>query len=88
MTTEEIKSHDEYVNELDNLFNKPFSYKSFEGENIKDFTERLFKTVDDIVKNNLSKLDVYIKEIDSNDSFEIDSLDDLAYVEHLLKLKI
>ena len=43
---------------------------------------------DDIVKNNLSKLDVYIKEIDSNDSFEIDSLDDLAYVEHLLKLKI
>ena len=55
MTTEEIKSHDEYVDELDNLFNKPFSYKSFEGENIKDFTERLFKTVDDIVKNNEDK---------------------------------
>ena len=36
MTTEEIKSHDEYVNELDNLFNKPFSYKSFEGENINN----------------------------------------------------
>lgn len=55
MTNKEIKECAEYVQELDNLFNKPFSYKSFDGENIKEFTERLFKAVDDIVKENDGK---------------------------------
>lgn len=55
MTTKEIKECAEYGQELDNLFNKPFSYNSFDGENIKEFTERLFKTVDDIVKENDGK---------------------------------
>lgn len=36
---------------------------------------------DDIVKSNLSKLDVYIRKIESDDSFEIDSLEDLKLVE-------
>lgn len=55
MTTEEIREDDRYVEELDNLFNRPYSYKSFGGENIKEFTERLFKAVDEIIKENSNK---------------------------------
>ncbi len=55
MSTEEIKACEEYVDELENLFNKPYSYTSFEGENIKEFTERLFKTVEDIIRENKDK---------------------------------
>lgn len=40
---------------------------------------------DDIVKNNISKLDVKFKEIDSEDSFEIDSIEDLKNVEDYIK---
>ena len=36
---------------------------------------------DDIVKSNISNLDVYIRKIESDDSFEIDSLEDLKLVE-------
>ena len=80
MTTEEIKSHDEYVDELGNLFNKPFSYKSFEGENIKDFTERLFKTVDDIVKNNFNSKEDAIDVLSSLCGVDIDkNSDNIAY---------
>lgn len=55
MTTEEINACEEYIEELDNLFNRPYSYKSFEGENIKDFTKRLYKAVEDIVNDNGDK---------------------------------
>lgn len=36
---------------------------------------------DDIVKNNMGELNVYIKKVDSDDCFEIDSLEDLKKVE-------
>lgn len=39
---------------------------------------------DDIVKENLSKLDVYIKMIESSDSFEIDSLSELECLNEFL----
>lgn len=39
---------------------------------------------DDVVKNNLSKLDIQIKKIGSTDSFEIDSLDELESVNKFL----
>lgn len=55
MTSEEINSCKEYIEELDNLFNRPYSYKSFEGENIKDFTKRLYKAVEDIMNDNGDK---------------------------------
>ena len=42
---------------------------------------------DDIVKNNISKLDVYIKKVDSDSIFEIDNLDELEYVKSKVELK-
>lgn len=39
---------------------------------------------DDVVKDNLSKLDVYIRKIKSEDSFEVDSLGDLSNLNKLL----
>ena len=51
--------------------------------NSGDFTDLYW---DDIVKNNLDKLDVYFKKIDTNDSYEIDSLEDLTYVENILDM--
>lgn len=39
---------------------------------------------DDVVKDNLSKLDVYIRKIKSEDSFEVDSLEDLSNLNKLL----
>ena len=41
---------------------------------------------DDVVKDNLSKLDVYIRKINSEDSFEIDSLEDLSNLTNLLNI--
>lgn len=43
---------------------------------------------DDIVKSNISNLDVYIRKINSDDSFEIDSLEDLEFVENILREKL
>jgi CTP:phosphocholine cytidylyltransferase-like protein len=40
---------------------------------------------DDIVKANLNTLEVYVKEIDRNDWFEIDSVKDLNYLNNFLK---
>lgn len=39
---------------------------------------------DDIVKLNISNLDVYIHKIESDDSYEIDSLEDLKFVENAI----
>lgn len=39
---------------------------------------------DDIVKENIEKIDVEIRKINSEDCFEIDSLDDLEKVENIL----
>lgn len=39
---------------------------------------------DDVVKDNLSKLDVYVRKIKSEDSFEVDSLEDLSNLNKLL----
>ncbi|CEN25893.1 sugar phosphate nucleotidyltransferase [Paraclostridium sordellii] len=39
---------------------------------------------DDVVKDNLSKLDVYIRKIKNEDSFEVDSLEDLSNLNKLL----
>lgn len=40
---------------------------------------------DDIVKDNIFNLNVYIKKIESNDSYEIDSLEDLKTIEEILQ---
>lgn len=48
----------------------------------EDFTNLYW---DDIVKDNLSKLDVYIKKIGSEDSFEIDSIEDLENLNRVLE---
>ncbi|MPM86403.1 hypothetical protein SDC9_133492 [bioreactor metagenome] len=40
---------------------------------------------DDIVKDNIEKLDVQIRKINSDDCFEIDSLDDLEFVNNYIK---
>lgn len=40
---------------------------------------------DDIVKDNLKKLDVYIRKVGSKDSFEIDSIEDLDNLNIILK---
>ena len=41
---------------------------------------------DNIAVDNLSHMDVYIEKIDSNDIFEIDSLEDLDYLKRTLKI--
>ncbi|CEN23662.1 sugar phosphate nucleotidyltransferase [Paraclostridium sordellii] len=41
---------------------------------------------DDVVKDNLSKLDVYIRKIKSEDSFEVDSIRDLSNLNKLLNI--
>ncbi|CEK31614.1 lic-1 operon protein [[Clostridium] sordellii] len=41
---------------------------------------------DDVVKDNLPKLDVYIRKIKSEDSFEVDSLRDLSNLNELLNI--
>jgi len=41
---------------------------------------------DSIAVDNLKDMDVYIKKIESNDIFEIDSLEDLEYLKKTLKL--
>lgn len=53
-------------------------------EDIKgnEFSERYW---DDIVKDNLNSLDIYIQKIKEDDSFEIDSLDDLEKVNNYLE---
>ena len=58
-----------------------------DGEKIVEKLEELIRTTDfeslywdDIVKNNISELDVYIQKIKSDDCFEIDSLEDLEKV--------
>ncbi|MFJ5713593.1 NTP transferase domain-containing protein [Neobacillus sp. NPDC093127] len=52
--------------------------EAVEGGNFKDFWW------DEIVKNNLSGLNVHLQEIHPNDSYEIDSLEDLEKVNKLL----
>ncbi|CEP50199.1 lic-1 operon protein [[Clostridium] sordellii] len=52
--------------------------KYIENGNLKDLYW------DDVVKDNLSKLDVYIRKIKSEDSFEVDSLEDLSNLNKLL----
>ncbi|MBJ8098914.1 NTP transferase domain-containing protein [Bacillus cereus group sp. N11] len=47
----------------------------------EDFSELYW---DNIVKDNIGHLNVYLYEIDSNDSFEIDSVEDLEKVEEKL----
>ncbi|MEY8349338.1 NTP transferase domain-containing protein [Bacillus cereus] len=47
----------------------------------EDFTELYW---DNIVKDNIQDLNVHLYEIDSNDSFEIDSVEDLQKVEEKL----
>lgn len=47
----------------------------------EDFTELYW---DNIVKDNIQDLNVHLYEIDSNDSFEIDSVEDLKKVEEKL----
>ena len=42
---------------------------------------------DDIVKDNISKLDVQIRKIQSDDCFEIDSLKDLENVKKYISIK-
>ena len=41
---------------------------------------------DNIAVDNLKDMDVYIEKIQSNDIFEIDSLEDLEYLKKTLKL--
>ncbi|MFR4161272.1 MAG: sugar phosphate nucleotidyltransferase [Paraclostridium sordellii] len=41
---------------------------------------------DDVVKDNLAKLDIYIRKIKSEDSFEVDSLEDLSNLNKLLNI--
>lgn len=50
--------------------------------------ENNFKNLywDNIVKDNLSKLNVYFRKIESKDSFEIDSLNDLQYLNKSLNI--
>jgi CTP:phosphocholine cytidylyltransferase-like protein len=52
--------------------------EAVEGGNFKDFWW------DEIVKNNLAGLNVHLQEIHPNDSYEIDSLEDLEKVNKLL----
>lgn len=52
--------------------------KSIEND---DFVDKYW---DDVVKNNLSKLDIYVNKIRSDDSFEIDSIQDLKKVEEYI----
>nr|WP_240523789.1 hypothetical protein [Bacillus cereus] len=47
----------------------------------EDFSELYW---DNIVKDNIGHLNVHLYEIDSNDSFEIDSVEDLEKVEEKL----
>lgn len=53
--------------------------KCIENENFKNLYW------DDIVKENLNKLNVYIRKIGSEDSFEIDSIEDLENLNRVLK---
>ena len=42
---------------------------------------------DDIVKNNIHNMDVFIKKIESDDSYEIDSISDLEQVQKIVSCK-
>lgn len=42
---------------------------------------------DDIVKNNIHNMDVFIKKIESDDSYEIDSISDLEHVQKIVSCK-
>lgn len=42
---------------------------------------------DDIVKNNISKLDVYVHKISEDSIYEIDNLNELEYIKKKLKIK-
>ncbi|MVX63924.1 NTP transferase domain-containing protein [Clostridium chromiireducens] len=59
------------------------SQKVEEAVNKGDFRDLYW---DSIAVDNLDKMDVYIEKINSNDIFEIDSLEDLEYLKKTLKL--
>ncbi|MDU5658635.1 MAG: CTP--phosphocholine cytidylyltransferase, partial [Clostridium perfringens] len=41
---------------------------------------------DDIVKNNISKLDIRIEKISENSIYEIDNLEELDYVKSVVEI--
>lgn len=55
-----------------------------ELENVIDSGEFNELYWDDIVKNNIANLDIFIRKIESDDSYEIDSISDLEQVERIL----
>ncbi|MCI1477086.1 MAG: NTP transferase domain-containing protein [Clostridium beijerinckii] len=59
------------------------SNKVEEAINKGDFRDLYW---DSIAVDNLKDMEVHIEKIQSNDIFEIDSLEDLAYLKHALKL--
>lgn len=68
-----------YWNDKDGRF---IGKKVEEAVNGGDFKDLYW---DNIVKDNLKNLDVYLRELKEDDSFEIDSLEDLSKVEDRLK---
>lgn len=59
------------------------SNKVEEAINKGDFRDLYW---DSIAVDNLKDMEVHIEKIQSNDIFEIDSLEDLAYLKNALKL--
>ncbi|MGL5245699.1 MAG: histidine phosphatase family protein, partial [Sarcina sp.] len=47
----DIKENPEYAPHLYNLFNNPNEYKTFGGESPKEFKNRIFNSMDEIIKN-------------------------------------
>jgi L-glutamine-phosphate cytidylyltransferase len=68
-----------YWNEKDGRFIGKKVEEAIESGDFKDLYW------DNIVKDNLINLEVYLRELQEDDSFEIDSLDDLNKVEQRLK---
>ncbi|MEW8955813.1 sugar phosphate nucleotidyltransferase [Clostridium sp.] len=71
-----------YWSDKDGIIIREKLEKSIEEE---DFSNLYW---DDIVKDNIKDLEVYIHKIEDRDSYEIDSLEDLRKVENLIKNKL
>lgn len=55
LTKEEILKVEEYKNQYNNIFNNPKDYKTFGGETIKEFSERLYRGIEKILSNRLDE---------------------------------
>lgn len=55
LTKEDILKAEDYKDQYNNIFNNPKEYKTFGGESIKEFSDRLYKGIEKILYNELDE---------------------------------